>query len=438
MCDPAIIPDRVNLRPNEWVDNTYKVVKMLGSGTFGDVYEVINEKNNVQYALKVLKLWAYDRRTRENLNKRFELEYQTGQIDSETLVKSNSYGCLSGNPYIVMEYCPFGTLRERIDNGMPLDEIHRYACDILAGLSVLHKHGKCHRDLKPENVLMDKDMRAKLTDFGIVGHANIVLTSMNLLGKPKDQLGTYLYMPSEQINPRSRKETILPTIDIFAFGVVCYEMFTRRYPFGTVASENDFAHYLKRVREGNWDDPTTYNRNIPPIWVEIIEKSLATNYKDRFQNVELILQRLGKQSIAPPVPVGPDSDWGLQVMQGEEYGKIYNLSELLGKRQQGILKMGWYDVSGSIRNDIAVKEEMSPYISRMHATIERTPEGWFIRDGQYGNRDGVLAWHQSVNHTYVNTLEVPASAGHLLDFDDIITIGNTTLKVIPINKTPNI
>lgn len=437
MCDPNVIPERVELRAGDTVDQ-YQVSKKLGFGSFGDVYKVTDNDTRSTYALKVLKLWTTDKKTRENLNKRFKLEFETGQIESPHLVQSHNYGCTQGNPYIVMEYCSNGSLRDQIAQEMSLETINKYATEILQGLRALHLNGKTHRDLKPDNVLFDDKMRAKLTDFGITGHANIKvkLTEVDWLGKPKDPMGTWLYMPFEQINPRNRKETILPTIDIFAFGVVCYEMFTGYYPFGALTQENldrDLARLIRRVSKGEWDHPSVHGVIIPNIWEEILGNCFTPDFKARFQNADAILNLMGARYT--PVSkrlLNSNTGIGLLVMQGEEYAKLYNLNDMFGIRKQGILKLGRLDPSGEYRNDVAIREDQSSYISRMHATIERTADGWHIRDGQFGHKDGASDWHESLNGTYVNGIQVFSYESKALHENDIITLGNTTLKVIPV------
>jgi serine/threonine protein kinase len=433
MCNPNVMPERVDFISGDTIDQ-YIVERKIGSGSFGDVYKVKDQISNQTFALKVLKLWTTDKKTRENLNKRFELEFETGKIESPYLVQSVAYGCTKGNPFIVMEYCQGGTLRDQISYPLSAEVIQRYATEMLLGLRALHLNGKTHRDLKPDNVIFDAQMRAKLTDFGITGHANvkIKLTETDWRGRPKDQMGTWLYMPFEQLSPRNRKETILPTIDIFAFGVIAYEMFTGHLPFGGLTQENldrDIANLIRRVSKGEWDHPSAYRVSIPSLWEEILKNCLAPDYKRRFQNVDAILQLLGTRvTPAPTAPVNPDAGIGLLVMQGEDYGKLYNLGEMFGGRRQGILKIGRYDPSGAFRNDVAIKEEQSSYISRMHATVERTPSGWYLRDGQFGGSDA--RWNASLNGTYVNGIEVATDSSTALKENDIITMGNTTLKVV--------
>lgn len=125
--------------------------------------------------------------------------------------------------------------------------------DVLYGLRDLHQRGKVHRDLKPENVLIREDGTAILTDFGISGDQNNRLTQRGIFGIPQQQFGTFPYMPPEQINPRRGNATVLPTTDIFSFGVLMYQLLTYELPFGECATEADLPAYVERGRKGMWN-----------------------------------------------------------------------------------------------------------------------------------------------------------------------------------------
>ena len=219
------------------IDGRFQVEKILGEGSFGRVYSVRDRQGEL-FALKLLKLWEVPAEIRDPLVARFDMEFETGRIDSNYLVHSISHGIMVGNPYIVMEYCPGGDLIN-LSSKETLD-LPKVATHVLCGLKALHNCGKVHRDLKPENVLIKSNGDFALTDFGISGDRNKRMTERNLLGKPKQIFGTYAYMPPEQLNPR-KDATVLPTTDIFSFGVMMFQLITGELPFGPLDSERDLV-----------------------------------------------------------------------------------------------------------------------------------------------------------------------------------------------------
>ena len=231
--------ERCAFKTGDRIDNHYTITKSLGEGAFGMVFKV-TDSHNKEYALKVLKLWEVHPEIRQQLADRFEMEYQTGQINSPYLVHSVGHGIVKGNPYILMEFCPKGDLGQASRN----TDWNLGGQQILLGLKALHRCGKVHRDLKPENVLIKADGTAALTDFGISGDRNKRMTERNILGKPQQIFGTYAYMPPEQVNPH-RDATVLPTTDIFSFGVMMYQLITGDLPFGPLRDENVLVLYLK-------------------------------------------------------------------------------------------------------------------------------------------------------------------------------------------------
>jgi serine/threonine protein kinase len=241
---------RCNLHIGDCIAQRYLIEEVVGKGTYGVVYKVKTE-NQHTYALKLLHLWDVHPEIRQALTDRFDMEFKTGKIRSPYLVQSVDHGFICGNPYIVMEYCPGGDVIKLMEKSEPdLVKIGRH---VLYGLKELHRHGKVHRDLKPENVLMKADGDFVLTDFGISGDRNRRMTERNLFGKPKQIFGTYAYMPPEQIKPKRGDATILPTTDIFSFGVMMYQLITSVLPFGRLDNESDLVWYLKNGREGVWD-----------------------------------------------------------------------------------------------------------------------------------------------------------------------------------------
>ena len=117
-------------------------------------------------------------------------------------------------------------------------------------------------------------------------------------------------------------------------------------------------------------------------------------------------------------------------MQGEEHGRKYNLNELCKKKRSELLTAGWYDKDNPHANDIGIIENITKYISRHHATLEfdRDSQTWSIRDGQWLTIDHVSDWFLSTNGVLVNSKKV-TEEGHSIVHGDIITLGDTTLRM---------
>jgi serine/threonine protein kinase len=422
------LAQRCNFEIGDYVDSRYRIERILGEGTFGIVYSVLDNEGE-RYALKLLRLWEVHPEIRNPLLKRFDMEFDTGRIDSNYLVHSLGHGYAMGNPYILMEYCDGGDL---ISIAMK-EELNLFdvATCVLYGLRDLHQRGKVHRDLKPENVLRKHDGTYALTDFGISGDRNKRMTERNILGKPKQIFGTYAYMPPEQSNPR-KDATVLPTTDIYSFGVMMYQLITGELPFGKLEGESDLVRYLKHGKNGEWNKKRLLHIDGGKEWEELIEGCLYPDFHKRLQTVEDVLRLVPQSSNSSKTDL-PRLDYKtkivkgilLRVMQGDDYGKVYYLDDMLGDKKS-ILTLGrkeWFT-----SNDIEISEEGCSYISRNHCTFELDYDFgcWVVRDGQW-NPNGSGGWKRSTNGTYVNSTEVTAS-GFCFFPGDIISVGDTKLR----------
>lgn len=455
------IPERCEFQKGDVIrgnDGQFRIERELGEGTFGVVFKVNDGRGNTR-ALKLLKLWTVPPEVYKGLKERFVMEFKTGQIKSDFLAHSYSYGDVKNNPYFVMEFCPNGDLRSYVSKTHHVD-FARIGCDVLCGLRDLHNEGKVHRDLKPENVLLREDNSAVLTDFGIAGDQNKRMTERGLAGKPKQVFGTYPYMPPEQVNPpRGGKATVLPTTDIFSFGVMMYEMMVGKLPFGELERDDHLPRYLENGKRGVWDRNALRNADPSGKWLPIIERCLVPDYKQRISSateVMNMLPRLGHGLHQPPVQ-GPELDYMiakegllLRVMQGEDYGNVYKLKELINSRHR-VITIG--HVADDVYNDISITDN-DYFVSRRHCTIEYDDacHSWILRDGQWRmncpvalrRQSGCIdcnswcspqmkqhygsGWKNSLNGTYLNSDEVD-SYGTPIKPGDIITVGDVKFRV---------
>ena len=163
-------PQRINFSVNEQIffnNSTYTIKGLLGEGGFGIVYKVSDPYGEI-YALKISKLWELMPGERQEMLTRLNQEYKIGNsFTSRHLVKYNKFGFLNGNPTILMDYCPGGSLTSKINNTWTDEELVYLSNQILSGLKTLHKNGIIHRDIKPDNILFNKDGDAVVVDFGI-------------------------------------------------------------------------------------------------------------------------------------------------------------------------------------------------------------------------------------------------------------------------------
>lgn len=453
------IPDRCEFRPGDVIhsnDNAYRIEKQLGEGTFGIVYKVSDHAGQ-QKALKLLKLWTVPPDVYKGLRDRFVMEYKTGQIESNYLAHSFDYGDVKNNPYFVMEFCPNGDLRSFVAKNRV--DFTQVGTDVLCGLRDLHSHGKVHRDLKPENVLLRYDNTAVLTDFGIAGDQNKRMTERGLAGKPKQLFGTYPYMPPEQVNPpRGGKATVLPTTDIFSFGVMMYEMMVGKLPFGELERDEHLPKYLENGKRGIWDRDALRRVDSSGAWTTVIERCLIPDYKQRISSANEIINMLphtsgsrGRQPVFEPAPDYMTVRNGLllRVMQGDDYGAIFRLNDLVDSRHR-LVTIG--RAGYGVYNDISIHDS-EYFVSRVHCTIERDAMGnWVLRDGQFRmnceqamfQKSGCMScpngcsiamkqqygggWKNSLNGTYLNSDEVD-TWGSVIKPGDIITIGDVKLRV---------
>lgn len=436
---------RCDFVPGELIDGKYSVKAMLGEGSFGRVYKVCH--GNTVYALKLFKFWENLNSDIPELVKRFDREYEVGRINSKYLVHAIEKGVVNGNPYILMEFCPKGDLLTYIGSSTNVN-FSEIASNILHGLKDLHQTGKIHRDLKPENVLLRDDGTAVLTDFGIAGDSNNRMTRRGVV------MGTCPYMAPEQINPpRFSKPSVSPTIDIFSFGVMMYELLLGGFPFGPCNTRDDLAVYVVNAKNGRWDRDTL--RKKAPEWYSLMDGCLKSNSKDRLQTVDAVLSLVPKNTISSK-PLAPQSQQHkkgilLRVIQGENLNLTYQIANIMDGKPR-ILTMGRKDVD--VLNHIAITEENTNYISRCHCTLEydMDKQRWLIRDGQYRIDCDIAKrcykepypcrmctamcpssrptgqWKRSLNGTYVNSAEINEN-GSYFAVGDIITVGNVKLRV---------
>ena len=423
---------RCDFRMHDVIDGKYRVERVLGDTLNEQKFKVIDVEGQ-EYILKLLKLWEIEPRLQQAMSARSESEIESCKIKSFYLTNISKSGYVKGNPYVLVPYMQTSDLSRLIKS--PRLDVIRTSKQILYGLRDLHKSGKMHCALIPENILITKDNDVLLTNYIILGDrcktivnsAAKTTTHSRLVNKAKG------YVAPEFFNLK-KNVTILPTSDIYSFGVVLFQMLTGELPFGQLLTEADWIRYQSRVADGNWNKGIIQrgaNRN---KWIEILDGCLSANPIERFDDVDEILKLLPeikdeyKAMTGSRVEVQKSVQHGilLNQMQGDEFGRKYRLPELFvsGKR---IITVG--RENDELFNTLPLKEDTSNYISRHHCTLEwdKEKDEWYIRDGQW-EKDDAEPWHRSLNGTYVNSREID-DEGRKIEPGDIVSIGDVKLRV---------
>ncbi len=416
---------KCDFRIHDWIDGKYKVERVLGHSKYDSKFKVVDKDGN-QYMLKLLKLWLVDPSKQATMSVRSESEITSCMIPSNYLTHIVSKGMVYGNPYLLIEFTPSKDLSRlsfsrRADFGDILVKI-------LYGLKDLHVNGKVHCNLTSENVLITDDGRVLLTNYVVLGDRNQSL-SEHMNSASRQMPMSMAYVAPERYG-EAHNATILPTVDIFAFGVLTYQMLTRRLPFGSL---NNTIEYQNRALVGNW------NKSIlghdAAKWEPFFDKVLSPIPSQRPKSVDEVLDILpiehsvsyeradGAKDIEKSSPNGVL----LKILQGDEFGKIYRLGELSSNGTRRILTIGREDASTF--NVIPIKEATSTYISRRHCTIELDDKSGklYIRDGQW-DKEAKDNWVSSLNGTFINSDEV-TMGGAEIHPGDIISIGDVKLRV---------
>ena len=421
------IVKRCDFRIHDVIDGKYRVERVLGQNTTDSKFKVVDSQGQ-EYILKLLKLWQMEPRMQQLMSVRSESEINSCCIKSNYLTQIVYRGVVNGNPYLLTKFCQSTDLAHLMTN--PSIGRMRILKHILYGLRDLHKQGKVHCNLTPENVLVTAEGNALLTNFIILGDRGKTLVEQKRLHQINKN---FAYMAPERYR-LEKCATVLPTIDIFAFGVIAYQLLTGELPFGRLNTEADWVNYQSRVLNGDWRKGALTRGEENEKWVKLFDVCLHPSSQERMQTVDEILTLLPDvMDIYEPITdANPDYQKTvingilLRVMQGEEYGKIYRLNELINGARR-ILTLGREDTS--IFNVIAVKEATSTYISRRHCTLELDDENgiWYVRDGQW-DKDAKNRWIRSLYGTFLNSKEID-DEGDKITPGDIISIGDVKLRV---------
>ena len=252
----------------------YEILSELGRGAMGVVYKAIDPLIERTVALKTIKL---DLSTEElaNFEERFYREAKSaGRLNHPNIVTIYDIGKSENTAYMAMEFMEGRLLRDILDThtALNIQKIVDIAAQIADGLAYAHEHGIVHRDIKPANIMLVRNDVAKIMDFGIAQMPSGARTlAGTVLGSPK-------YMAPEQIVGK----TMDGRTDIFALGVILYELLTGEAPF----DGDNINTIMYRILNENPPSPKSLTPRLPEAFNDIVAKALHKIPDERYQSAK--------------------------------------------------------------------------------------------------------------------------------------------------------
>lgn len=263
----------------------YKLLSVLGAGSMSVVY--LAQRLDDQRALVAVKLLQYQGLISPDDQAAFRMRFQrearaASQLRNEYILPVLSSGDEGDLPYMVMPVIVGGTLVTRLANQpqpMPFGEIARYLTQLANAVDYAHAQGVIHRDIKPSNILLDEHGHVYLTDFGIArlydsGDNALTRENSPTLTRTGQVLGTPYYMAPEQIQAIPTG----PQADIYALGVVLYQMVTGQVPFH---GDTPLAVAVQHLQEAP-PAPGLLRQELPPPLEVVILRALAKDPAQRY------------------------------------------------------------------------------------------------------------------------------------------------------------
>jgi serine/threonine protein kinase/tetratricopeptide (TPR) repeat protein len=250
----------------------YRIEKKLGAGGMGDVYLAEDTKLNRKVALKFL---PHQLTSDGELKERFKREAQAAAaLNHPNIITVYEVSEHENRPFIAMEYVEGESLKDLITRKEPsIGEVLEIALQISDGLAAAHQAGIVHRDVKPQNILLGKDGRVRICDFGLAkAKRDVTLTQAG------STLGTIAYMSPEQAQGKEADHRS----DIFSFGVVLYEMIAGQLPF---KGEHEAA-VIHSIVNDTPEPLARYKSDVPEEFQKIVSKAMEKDLRTRYQYVD--------------------------------------------------------------------------------------------------------------------------------------------------------
>ena len=278
----------------------YDLIRVLGKGAMGVVYEGRDPSLDRRVAIKTIKVENLSEQAAADYEARFRVEARAAaRLQHPNIVSLYDAGRDGDIAFLVMEFIQGDDLKHHLDQGVRYSLAQTVAVmgDLLSALDYAHRQGVIHRDIKPANLLIEADGRAKLTDFGVARMQD----SGDATRTQGTMVGTLKYMSPEQVQGRP----VDARADLFAAGIVLYQLLTGKRPFD---ADSDFA-VIQQVVSHSPAVPSALNPQLPPAVDAVVATALAKSRDLRFASAQDFAAALRSASgdAADPTIVPPAS-----------------------------------------------------------------------------------------------------------------------------------
>ena len=372
----------------------YDLIRVLGKGAMGLVYEGRDPNLDRRVAIKTIKV--------ENLSEEaaaeYEVRFRTEARSAARLQHPNIVSVYDSDrdgdiAFLVMEFIQGDDLKHHLDKGdrHTLEQTLGIMSDLLSALDYAHRQNIVHRDIKPANLLIEANGRVKLTDFGVAR----IQDSGDATRTQGSMVGTLKYMSPEQV----QGQQIDSRADLFAAGIVLYQLLTGKRPFD---GDSDFA-IIQQIVAQDPAPPSRFNPKLPPAMDAVVARALAKSREQRFANgheFAAALQAAAGEASDPTAiaPAGPSvstksSTWTRTMRAGESLVDTQSGTGTNGSAvAQELELVYWKDVK-----DSAEVEDLQGFLDRFPTGIYtdlarrrlkklRSPSG---EDSGLGSKSGI-------------------------------------------------
>jgi len=273
----------------ELIDGRYQLERLIAAGGMASIYVGIDTRLDRQVAVKIMH--PHLANDEEFVNRFIREAKAAAALSHPNIVAIQDQGWNEGGSpavFIVMEYIDGFTLRELLHEGGPLssEDLLRYMIPIVSALAEAHKRGIVHRDIKPENILISKDGRIKLADFGLARGEQLGAT---MTVESSVVLGSVSYLSPEQVQ-RGISDA---RSDIYSVGVVLFELLTGRKPYeGESPIQIAYKHVNERIPA-----PSTITSGIAPALDALVLKATSPNPDQRQRDAAALLSEMRSAAI---------------------------------------------------------------------------------------------------------------------------------------------